>query len=44
MAMEFAITASAINAEADDSWLPRGTRSFFILCAGAGLETLCVFC
>ena len=28
--MEFALTASALFAGADDSWLPRGTRSFFI--------------
>lgn len=44
MAMEFARTASAYTAKADDSWLRRGTRSFFLYCAGAGLETLCVFC
>jgi CrcB protein len=31
MAMEFAKTASAKLAAADDSWLPCGTRSFFIL-------------
>jgi|SRR5579885_1806975 CrcB protein len=28
--MEFAITATAACAAADDSWLPRGTRSFFV--------------
>jgi CrcB protein len=33
--MEFAITATAVSAGADDSWLPRGTRSFFF-CAAAG--------
>jgi hypothetical protein len=40
--MEFAITARAEWAGADDSWLPDGTRSFFF-CApkAAGLETRC---
>ena len=33
--MEFAITATAIPAGADDSWLPRGARSFFF-CAARG--------
>jgi len=28
MAMEFAKTAAAGEAGADDSWLPKGTRSF----------------
>jgi hypothetical protein len=28
MAMEFAITATASIAEADDSWQPSGSRSF----------------
>ena len=31
-AMEFAITATAVSAGADDSWLPRGARSF-LFCA-----------
>jgi fluoride exporter len=29
--MEFAITAAMQRIEADDSWLPRGARSFFVL-------------
>jgi len=29
--MEFAITAATKSFEADDSWLPRGARSFFVL-------------
>ena len=45
MAMEFAITAKAEHAAADDSWLPRGTRSFFFCAREAdGLETLCAYC
>ncbi len=42
-AMEFVITAAAETAEADDSWLPGGTRSFLFHAAGAGLETHCVY-
>jgi hypothetical protein len=42
MAMEFARTATAQPAEADDSWLPQGTRSFFLFGPHtAGLEILC---
>lgn len=44
MAMEFAITATAQFAMADDSWLPRGSRSFFVYCPAAGSEKLCAFC
>jgi hypothetical protein len=43
MAMEFAKTAAARSAAADDSWLPRGTRSFLIYCAEAGREKNCAF-
>jgi hypothetical protein len=44
-AMEFAITARAGFAGADNSWLPGGARSFFF-CAGraAGSEIHCVYC
>ena len=45
MAMEFARTVTAQPAEADDSWLPRGTRSFLLFGPRtAGLETLCEYC
>jgi hypothetical protein len=43
MAMEFAKTASAELAAADDSWLPPGTRSFFVSGAGAKPERPCAF-
>jgi len=35
MAMEFAKTAAAGIAAADDSWLPEGTRSFLLAGASA---------
>jgi fluoride exporter len=43
--MEFAITAPAARAGADDSWLPGGTRSFFLLWAARSRigETLRLF-
>ncbi len=43
--MEFAITAPAAGAGADDSWLPGGARSFFLLCAAGSRigETLRLF-
>lgn len=45
MAMEFAKTALHESAGADDSWLPRGTRSFLLSTRVAdGLERLCDFC
>jgi len=45
MAMEFARTVTAQPAEADDSWLPQGTRSFFLFGPHtAGLEMLCDYC
>jgi hypothetical protein len=31
MAMEFAKTASAQNAVADDSWMPEGAQEFFVI-------------
>jgi fluoride exporter len=42
MAMEFAITAP-VTTGADDSWLPRGTRSFFVYRAGWNGDTLRFF-
>jgi hypothetical protein len=43
-AMEFAITALVGFTGADDSWLPGGTRSFFVCAAQeAGLENHCVY-
>jgi hypothetical protein len=45
MAMEFAKTASAQSAGADDSWLPEGTRSFLLAGArAAGQEKRCDYC
>jgi hypothetical protein len=45
MAMEFAKTAAAGIAGADDSWLPEGTRSFLLAGArAAGQEKRCVYC
>jgi len=45
MAMEFAKTAAAGIAGADDSWLPEGTRSFLLTGArAAGQEKRCVYC
>jgi hypothetical protein len=45
MAMEFAKTAAAGMAGADDSWLPNGTRSFLLLGAdAAGQEKRCDYC
>ena len=44
MAMEFAKTASTLTAGADDSWLPRGTRSFFCILRRSRIgETLRIF-
>jgi len=44
MAMEFAKTAAAGMAGADDSWLPEGARSFLLSGArAAGQERLCVY-
>jgi len=53
MAMEFAITAPVMFTGADDSWQPRGARSFLfgglpaiyaLAAASEGLERHCVLC
>jgi fluoride exporter len=44
LAMEFAITAAAHPAPADDSWLPRGSRSFFCILRRSRIgDTLRIF-
>lgn len=40
-AMEFAFNRLGQYVEADDSWLPNGSRSFFVSGAAARLERFC---